>query len=118
MLFVIGIGLGIVSLAGIAVLSPTIEGTEGDDQGVDGILEGTDGDDIIDGLGGDDEIEGLGGDDVLIGGEGADTLQGGDGDVDGHRRCQPAEYRLPLETNCPIRVLQQAAGRRYRVARG
>ncbi len=45
----------------------------------DGILEGTDGNDVLVGDGGAEKLYGYGGDDVLIGGDGADTLDGGAG---------------------------------------
>lgn len=54
----------------------TITGTNG----VDGALDGNDGDDDIDGLRGDDTINGNGGNDDIDGGRGEDTIDGGSGD--------------------------------------
>ena len=57
----------------LAVNSP-----QGSD-GVNDVLTGTSGDDIIDGGTGNDTISGLAGADLLIGGDGNDILNGGDG---------------------------------------
>lgn len=54
----------------------TVTGTNG----VDGALDGNDGDDDIDGLRGDDTINGNGGNDDIDGGRGEDTIDGGSGD--------------------------------------
>jgi len=56
----------------------TINGSAGNDRGVDALI-GTEGPDVICGLGGNDEIYGLGGDDRLFGGDGDDDVYGGDG---------------------------------------
>ena len=60
---------------GCPELTPTIVGTDGNDE-----LVGTVGDDVIVALGGDDTVQGRGGDDVICGGDGTDLLLGGDGD--------------------------------------
>jgi len=57
---------------------PIINGTSGDDQGVNA-LNGTSGDDEIFGFAGNDELNGLDGNDTLDGGSGDDTLNGGNG---------------------------------------
>lgn len=56
-------------------LTPTIEGTSGDE-----FLIGTPGDDVIVGLGGNDVILGNGGNDTICGGDGNDIIRGGSGD--------------------------------------
>jgi len=56
-------------------LTPTIEGTGGND-----LLIGTPGDDVIVGLGGNDVIIGNGGNDTICGGDGNDLIRGGSGD--------------------------------------
>jgi len=60
--------------------SPTIAGTEGDDN-----INGGNGADVIVGLGGNDTINGGNGDDIICGGDGDDILNGGNGDdtIDG-----------------------------------
>src|SRR6478672_7460792 len=44
-----------------------------------GLINGTEGDDVILGTIGDDQIFGLGGDDVICAGRGNDTVDGGEG---------------------------------------
>ncbi|MEM9275630.1 MAG: pre-peptidase C-terminal domain-containing protein [Cyanobacteria bacterium P01_F01_bin.143] len=56
-------------------LTPTQEGTAGDDE-----LSGSIADDVLSGLGGDDSLFGNGGSDVLLGGAGNDELYGESGD--------------------------------------
>src|SRR5690606_6414538 len=56
-----------------------ITGTEGNDSGATGRLDGDAGRDIILGLGGNDLLRGLSGDDMLFGGAGNDDLRGGGG---------------------------------------
>lgn len=56
-------------------MTPTIVGTEGNDDGVDApAIEGTAGPDVIVGLGGHDEIDGNGGDDRICGNAGRDLI--------------------------------------------
>jgi VCBS repeat-containing protein/ELWxxDGT repeat protein len=57
------------------ILDPTIFGTPGNDNP----LNGTTGNDVINGLAGNDKIFGFGGDDRIIGGPGADSIDGGTG---------------------------------------
>ncbi|PLC51119.1 heme peroxidase [Pollutimonas subterranea] len=56
-----------------------VTGTEGNDTGALGRLDGGNGEDVIIGLGGNDLLRGLGGDDMLFGGAGNDDLRGGGG---------------------------------------
>ena len=59
----------------LAIERGVIEGTEGDD-----VLTGSVWDDLLDGMGGNDLLDGLDGADRMWGGEGQDTLYGGAGD--------------------------------------
>src|SRR5207244_2601207 len=45
-----------------------------------GLLQGTQGNDVLGGTGGNDAMYGYGGNDTLVGGGGVDTLTGGAGD--------------------------------------
>lgn len=65
----------------MAINSTPINGTPGNDNGIDfPALIGTPEDDFISGLGGNDLLDGAAGKDELIGGIGDDTLKGGKGD--------------------------------------
>ncbi len=57
-----------------------IEGTDGDDSGIDAISAGTGQASTLLGFAGDDELFGDSGNDILFGGEGNDALTGGDGE--------------------------------------
>ena len=59
----------------LAIVRGIIEGTEGDD-----VLTGSVGDDVFDALGGNDLLDGLDGADEMWAGEGRTTLYGGAGD--------------------------------------
>jgi len=62
-----------------ATLTPTIQGTSGDDT-----INGTNGNDIIFGLEGNDTINGANGNDIICGGPGNDTINGGGGGQSGN----------------------------------
>ncbi len=59
----------------LAIVRGIIEGTEGDD-----VLAGSVWNDVFDAMGGDDVLDGLDGADEMWAGEGQDTLYGGAGD--------------------------------------
>ncbi|MDD5360125.1 MAG: Ig-like domain-containing protein, partial [Sulfurovaceae bacterium] len=66
--------VNVIPPATITLDNGMINGTDGDD-----VINGTDGDDIINGLAGNDIINGLAGNDIIEGGLGDDTLNGGTG---------------------------------------